>query len=277
VVEILKTLAGGENELRRRPITQHSLEPISPLRYGTGLDAMFEFAAAGLPIIVGALVQTMISGPATLAGTAAQCIAENLAGLVIIQRIQPGTPISLAAAAHATNPRSITPLYGSPEQGLLSAAITQVIKSYDFPAYANSGYGDAKIPDAQSGLEKGMTLLLGAMAGADSFGHAGVAGTVGGSLVQLVVDDEMIAYLRRVMRGFSVSQDTLAFDVIKSVGIGGTFAAEEHTVEHLRREYWEPRLFEWDSYEKWIEKGRIDLRFYLLQGLHTGLESQRRY
>ncbi len=256
IVEMLQTVAGGPERLRRYPMTHHSLEPISPLRFGTGLDAVFEFASAGLPIIVGPLVQTMLSGPATLAGTAALCMAENLAGLVIIQRIHPGTPVSLGAAAHATNPRTLSTVYGSPEQGLLAASLTQVIKSYGLPAYANAGYGDSKVPDAQAGLEKGMTLLLSALAGADSFAHAGVAGTIGASLVQMVVDDEMMGYLRRIMRGFQVSPETLAFDVIQQVGIGGTFSSEEHTLNHLRQEYWEPHLFDWDRYDTWIAKGR---------------------
>ena len=86
IVEILRTLAGGAEELRRTPMMQHSLEPISPLRYGDKeLDAALEFANAGLRIISGPSVQAMGTGPVTLAGTVAQTIAENLAGLVIVQ------------------------------------------------------------------------------------------------------------------------------------------------------------------------------------------------
>ena len=256
IIEILKAVAGGEKALREKPITQQSLEPISPLRYGTGLDLVDEFAGAGQPIIIGPMVQSMLSGPATLAGTAALCIAENLVGLVIIQSLYPGTSVSLAAASHVTNPRSLMTVYGSPEQGLLCAAVTQVIKSYGLPAYSNSGYGDSKVPDAQAGLEKGMTLLLGALAGGDSFGHTGVAGTVGASLIQLVIDDEMIGYLQRMMQGFHISPETLAYDVIASVGIGGSFASEEHTLRHMRQEYWEPQLFDWNPYEQWIIEGK---------------------
>jgi trimethylamine--corrinoid protein Co-methyltransferase len=255
IVEILKVVAGGAEQLRRTPITEHSLEPISPLRFATGLEATLEFTVAGLPIVIGPIVQAMATGPATLAGTIAQTIAEGLAGLVIIQCIRPGHPLALAAACHHADPRTMNIVYGSPEQGLLMAATTQVIKSFGLPVFANAGYTDAKVPDAQAGLEKGMTLLMAALAGADSFAPMGVSGTVGASLLQLVIDDEMIGHLRRTMRGFEVTPETLAFEVIKGVGIGGNFLTEEHTLRHLRDEFWVPALSDRETHTTWTAKG----------------------
>jgi trimethylamine--corrinoid protein Co-methyltransferase len=255
IVEILKLVAGGAEQLQRRPITEHSLEPISPLRFATGLEATLEFTAAGLPIVVGPIVQALTTGPATLAGTVAQTIAEGLAGLVIIQCIRPGNPLALAAACHHADPRTMNIVYGSPEQGLLMAATTQVIKSFGLPAFANAGYCDAKVPDAQAGLEKGMTLLMAALAGADSFACMGIAGTLGASLLQLVIDDEMIGHVRRTKRGFAVTPETLAFEVIKCVGIGGNFLTEEHTLRHLRDEFWVPALSDRETHVTWTANG----------------------
>jgi trimethylamine---corrinoid protein Co-methyltransferase len=147
-------------------------------------------------------------------------------------------------------------LYGSPEQGLLMAATTQVIKSLGLPAIANAGYTDAKVPDAQAGMEKGMTALMAALAGADSFAPMGVTGTIGASLPQLIIDDEMIGYLRRTVLGFEVTPETLAFDVVQRIGPGGNFLTDEHTLRHARREFWIPRLSDRDNYVIWQTKGR---------------------
>ena len=255
MIEIMRVVAGGSEQLRRYPVMHHSLEAISPLRYSTGLEAIFEFAQAGLPIIIGPMPQAMLTGPATLAGTVAQCVAENLAGLVIVQCVQPGAPVALAASAHPVDPRTINIVYGSPEQGLLAAAITQVIKSFNLPCYANAGYCDSKVPDAQALMEKSMPLLLAAMAGADSFAHLGVAGTMGASLLQLVIDDELVGYLRRVMRGFAIDTDTLAFEAIQRVGIGGEFMSDEHTAKHWRNEYWIPNMTDRETHEVWRTNG----------------------
>ena len=255
IVEILKVVAGGVEELRRNPLTEHSLEPISPLRLGTGLGATLEFARAGLPIMIGPIVQAMATGPVTLAGTVAQTIAEGLGCLVIVQRVQSGHPLCLAAACHIMDPKTMNTVYGGPEQGLLMAATTQVIKSLGLPATANAGYTDSKTPDAQAGLEKGMTLLMAALAGADSYAPMGVAGTLGASLLQLVIDDEMIGYARRTMRGVSLSPEALAYEVVQRVGIGGNFLSDEHTVRHLREEFWMPRLFDRLTHTQWTEAG----------------------
>jgi trimethylamine--corrinoid protein Co-methyltransferase len=107
--------------------------------------------------------------------------------------------------------------------------------------YINVGLSDSKRVDAQSGLERGMTLLMGTLAGADTFGHMGILGAdQAGSLEQLIVDSEMAAYVKRVRRGFSVDEETLALDVIRKVGIGGNFLGEAHTRDHFLRELWLP-------------------------------------
>jgi trimethylamine---corrinoid protein Co-methyltransferase len=147
-------------------------------------------------------------------------------------------------------------LYGSPEQGLLMAATTQVIKSLGLPAIANAGYTDAKVPDAQAGMEKGMTALMAALAGADSFVPMGVTGTIGASLPQLIIDDEMIGYLRRTRQGFEVTPETLVFEVVRRIGPGGNFLTDEHTLRHARREFWISRLSDRDNYVTWQAKGR---------------------
>ncbi len=275
MVEILKATAGGSDNLRRYPMTEHSLEPISPLRVGTGLGAMLEFTQAGLPIMIGPIVQAMATGPVTLAGTVAQTIAEGLACLVIVQCARPGHPVCLAAACHIMDPKTMHTVYGGPEQGLLMAATTQVIKSLGLPATANAGYGDSKVPDVQAGLEKGMTLLMGALAGADSFAQLGVAGTLGASLLQLVVDDDMVGYVRRLMSGMAINDETLAFDVIRRVGIGGDFLSDEHTVRHLRQEFWIPALFDRQPYTQWLAAGGTTMLERAREKLNIILEAHQ--
>lgn len=49
----------------------------------------------------------------------------------------------------------------------MAAAVTQVARYYDLPIYVKVGFSDSKCLDAQSGIERGMAFLMGAMAGAD--------------------------------------------------------------------------------------------------------------
>jgi trimethylamine--corrinoid protein Co-methyltransferase len=240
ILELYRTVAGGEAALRECPMVESLLEPISPLQLPeTGLEIVAEFARAGQPICVGPMAMSSGTAPATLAGTLAQENAEILAGIVITQCLVPGTPVTYGGIPHIMDPRTSICSFGSPEQGLMAAAMVQIARSYGFPVYINVGLTDAKVPDAQAGMEKGCSMLLGAQAGADTFGHCGICGTDhAGSLLWLFVDNELGHYIKRILRGFDVTKETLAGDVIHAVGPGGNFLAEAHTVAHFREELW---------------------------------------
>jgi len=224
VLEIYRTIAGGEDALRAQPMIETFMEPISPLQLPKdGLDIIIEFVRAGQPVSIGPMAMTSGTAPATLAGTLAQENAEILAGVVITQLLEPGTAIMYGGIPHIMDPRTSICSFGSPEQALMAVAMVQIASFYGFPVYINVGLTDAKILDAQAGVEKGNTMLLGALAGADMFGHCGICGTDhGGSLSWLAMDNEY----------------TLATNVVNAVGPTGNFLAEEHTVKHFRQELW---------------------------------------
>jgi trimethylamine--corrinoid protein Co-methyltransferase len=257
ILEMVKLLVGGEEELRTNPILEFGFEPVSPLQLsGNALETAIEFAKAGIPITLGPMPQAMATGPVTLIGSVAQGNAEALGTLVILQTIAPGTPVIYYSAPHIMDPKTAGLVFSSPEQGLMGVAVTQIGKFYGLPVGINVGLTDAKIPDAQSGLEKGTTMILGAMAGADIFGAMGIAGMDQGfSLPQLIIDDEIIGFVKRIMRGIRVDEEALAYDVVERVGIGGTFLTDDHTLAHWREEFWIPQLCDRVLWESWMETG----------------------
>jgi len=262
VLEIYALLAGGREAMRQTPMTDTFLEPISPLQLPeTGLDVMLEFLEYGQPVSIGPMSMVAGTGPATLAGNLAQENAEILGGIVTVQMLAPGTPVVYGGIPHILDPRTSICSFGSPEQGLMAVAMAQIGKSYGLPVYVNVNLTDAKTLDAQAGMEKIGSLLLGMLAGADLMGHAGILGTDhGGSLSWLVADHEAVAFARRILRGFDVNEDTLAYPVIAGVGPGGNYLSLEHTVRNFRKELWIPgRLWERDSYDAWTERGSLTM------------------
>lgn len=257
ILRIYEAVTGGREAHRQRPMIAAFVEPISPLRFPeTGLDILVTCARYGLPIGFGPMVQAGATGPATLAGTLALENAEILAGIVLAQTFGPGVPVCYGGIPHIMDMRSSQISFGSPEQGLMAVAMTQMAHHYGLPVYINVGLSDSKRVDIQSGLERGMTLLMGALAGADTFGHMGILGAdQAGSLEQLIADNEMAAYVKRVLRGFSVDEDTLALDVIRQVGIGGNFLGESHTYDHFRQELWFPTAFDRRRWDEWWADG----------------------
>jgi trimethylamine--corrinoid protein Co-methyltransferase len=278
ILEIYRIVAGGDAALRAHPRVEAFLEPISPLQLPKdGLDIVRQFVLAGQPVSIGPMAMTAGTAPGTLAGTLAQENAEILAGVVITQLLAPGTPITYGGIPHVMDPRTGICSFGSPEQGLMAVAMTQIARSYGFPVYVNVGLTDAKLPDAQAGAEKASTLLMGALAGADMFGHCGICGTDhAGSLLWLAFDDEVMSYVRRIARGFAVDTEHLATDVVNTVSPAGNFLAEEHTVRHFRDAIWLPSpAWTRQAYEPWQSEGATSFADRLRARVDEILRSHR--
>src|SRR3989304_196686 len=195
------------------------------------------------------MAQTGMSAPMTVAGTLAQENAEILAGVCITQWIRPGMPVCYGGIPHAFDMRTTQLIFSGPEQAVFGVAMTQMGKFYGLPVYINVGLTDAKRPDAQAGLEAGVTLAFGAAAGADIFGHMGSCG--GGQatpLDMLVLQAEVISYVESTMGVVEFNDEALGLDVIGEVGPGGNYIDTEHTVEHFRKELWFPKILDRDYF-----------------------------
>ena len=67
--------------------------------------------------------------------------------------------------------------------------------------------------------------------------------------------NEIISYVKRVIRGFDISRDRIGMDVIRQVGPGGNFLAEEQTARLHRQEHWRPEFLNRSDPDTWIERG----------------------
>lgn len=259
--EIMIAMRGDERRASEYPLCYPFLEPISPLKFPFhGVDLLFETARLNLPVPIGPMAQMGMSAPCTVAGTIAQENAEILAGICITQLIRPGMPVCYGGICHAFDMRTTQLIFSGPEQAIFGVAMTQMGKHYGLPVYINVGLTDAKRPDAQAGIESGITLMLGAAAGADVFGHMGISGVdQASSLEMLVMQDEVIRFVESVLRELDFSDDALGFAEIKEVGPGGKFIDRMHTVEYFRQELWFPHLLDREYYELWLENGATSM------------------
>jgi len=246
-------------ECGKKPLSMGFFEPISPLRFSKhSLPILKLFAEHRIPVCFGPMVMASATGPATLAGTLALENAEILAGVIITEVLGPGTPILYGGIPHILDQRTGNISFGSPEQGLMAIAMVQIGQYYGFPVHVNVGLTDSKNVDFQSGAEKAATMVLGALAGAELSGHQGIIGAdIGGSLEQLLVDNEVAGYVKRLLKGFRVEEETIALHVIREVGVGGNFLTHRHTMKHIRSEFWFPKVFDRLSWDGWKAKGSL--------------------
>jgi len=255
--EILIALRGDETRAAEYPLCYPFLEPISPLRFPfNGIDLLYETSRLNLPVPIGPMAQMGLSAPCSIGGTLAVENAEILAGVCITQMVRPGMPVCYGGICHAFDMRSTQMIFCGPEQAIFGVAMTQMGKHYGLPVYINVGLTDSKRPDAQAGLEAGVTLALGAAAGADIFGHMGICGVdQATSLDILALQNEIIGYVESTLRGLDLSDEALGRNVIEEVGPGGNFIDTVHTAKHFRKELWFPKLLDREYYQAWLDAG----------------------
>lgn len=243
-LEIAAVLAGGQEELRKRPTVAGYCDPVGPLVHDRAMtETLIEYAALGQPVFIVSADLAGASAPATLAGTLVQQGAELLSGLLIAHLVNPRAPVILGSVSGAMDMRSAAAAFGGPELGLLSAATVQLCHRYGLPC-STGGQSDAKVHDAQASLEKASTLFASMLAGADfvDLYFGSFEGFNATSPEQVVIDEDIAALVLRYARGIEVSEETLAMDVIREVGAGGSYLTGRRTLGHARNA-WKSEMF----------------------------------
>lgn len=262
-LQIAAELAGGKEKLRERPLLSIITNVISPLKIDSDVgDILLDCAEYGIPVVCSTAPIAGVTAPVTLEGSLVQQNAESLFGVVVTQLAHPGTPYLYGASLATTNFRNMNFLFAGVEMGMMNACAAQMARWYKLPIYASAGPSDAKIGDCQAGAEKAMNILQVAMAGGHYLHLA--AGLLDGGLTtsfeQLVIDNDILGMVKRVLRGYTFDDDHLAAEVIEEVGPGGNYLGEMHTFEHMRTEFFTPATFSLDSYASWDQAGRPECR-----------------
>ena len=193
-----------------------------PLRWtNLALDIFYRSAGHGLPATINGEPMAGVSGPVTLAGSCAVGTAEILAGIVVNQLLEPGRPLVFnLGLAHTFDMRTSIAVTGGPENHLYAWAAAEMGRFYRIPS-ASWVSTESVCPDAQAGLEKMAGFLSHLQSGVSSIWSVGqLESELTFSPAQAVIDNEMIGYARRYLRGIDTSDESLALSAIREVGIG---------------------------------------------------------
>jgi trimethylamine--corrinoid protein Co-methyltransferase len=255
-IEIAAAIAGGREQLKRKPIISAVQCPIAPLRFDKGLtDAVIEFAKAGIPVVSLSMPLTGLTGPVTIAGSLVVNNAEVLGNLVVSEFAAPSAPLIYGGSPGSIDFKTGAYVEG-PENALLNAALTQLARYYDLPCEISGGSSSSKIPDAQAAYDGALSLLATILTGPDLLcGLGGLEAANTMSPEMLIIGSEITEEALRIARGIQVDDYTLAVDVIRKVGPGGNFLAEKHTLDYLSKEHLVPRISNRESYETWRRNG----------------------
>jgi trimethylamine--corrinoid protein Co-methyltransferase len=136
VIDMAALVAGGRDELRRRPLIYLCGCPVSPLMLPMGCtNFVIAAARAGLPALVISMAMAGGSSPATLAGTLVTHNSEVLACLVLAELTERGAPFIYGSSTTALDLRFAAAAVGSPECAMINAAVARLAKRYRLPSF----------------------------------------------------------------------------------------------------------------------------------------------
>jgi trimethylamine---corrinoid protein Co-methyltransferase len=256
--EMACEVLGGAAEFARAPLFVIYIEPSSPLTHSLeAVDKILYAAEMGIPAIYTPCIMAGGTGPITMAGTMVQALAEYLVGVVLAQLCRKGAAVIMGGVNSSMDMATSILAYGAPELALISAAMTDVAKWLRVPMFSTAGCSDAKTLDQQAAIEAAMSITLAGLSGANLIHDVGyLESGLLGSYDMLVMSDEAIGMAKRILRGVTVTPQTLAVDVIQRVGPGGHYLTQEHTRRHFREEIWIPSLMDRQMRRAWEMAGK---------------------
>ena len=251
-------VAGGRQALIDRPFVMAYPEPASPLFHvPQAAEKLLYSAEFGMPVIYTPCPMSGGTAPVTMASLLAIVNAECLSGLVMAQLKNKGIPFVIGGVPTIMDMARGTISYGAPEMSLALSGYADIAHHYRLPTWGTAGCSDSKLPDEQAAIESTFSCLMNGLAGINMVHDPGFINSgLMGSLEMLVMTNEIIGMVRRMLKGIPVNEETLATDVIQQVGPAGHFLTQDHTVKHFRREHWFPNLMDRTPYEQWAKEGR---------------------
>ncbi len=256
IVEAAAAVAGGMESLRQYPTLLLYSEPSTPLQHSrTALEKLLYMAETSMPIVYSPAPMMGGTAPVTTAGGLVIGTAEALSGLVIHQLKRTGAPFVFGSGLHHLDMRTSISVYGAPEFQLARLAVADLGRYFGLPTWGYAGHSDSCAFDGQAATDSHFSVLIALQSGTNLVHDVGyLEAGLSCSPEMMVYTSEMIGMLRKFCEGFAINSETLAETVIDSVGPGGNFMIEDHTLQRFR-DYWDPALFSRQRFEDWRQDG----------------------
>lgn len=260
LLEMASAVVGDADARGARRLSLY-LSPVSPMQLGGEVsEGLVSAAKEGIVCQILPAPTAGTTAPVPLAAALAQQHAEVLAGVVLVQAVNPGTPCVYGPRLQASDPRTGTAIWGAPVLGLCAAGGTLLAR---LRGLASDCYGlatDAKVVDAQNGYECALNGLLGAIARPRYLSGVGSLNAVAAiSFEQMEVDEEILGYLFWILEGRPWDAEALDVDALVEGALKGNFLGVRQTRKFLRREACPTALSYHGGLQEWIASGRTNV------------------
>ena len=263
----LARIAFGDNFIdpltgKPRTVMINLINANSPLTFDdTMLGAAKVYARANQATLITPFILSGAMSPVTVAGTAAQTLAEALAGMTLVQLVNPGAPVVMGSFASSMSMQSGAPTFGTPEPALVLYVMAALARRLGVPFRSGGGLCGSKIPDAQAASESANTLIPTCLGGVNFVLHT--AGWLEGGLAmgyeKFILDVDQAGMMHTLLAGVDLSDNGQALDALREVGPGKHFLGCAHTQANFETAFYRSPITDNNSYEQWLAEGSLDM------------------
>ena len=262
IAELFKVYGNGADALAENPIGMVGISPESPLFLPKEItDTMRYIIGAGIPTSVLSAPMGGLTSPLSVAGTCAQAHAEILGFACVAYLINPRCVLFYGSRTFFANMKNAQSILGLPETGISSALCTQLANHIGFMTDVYGMTTTSCAMDEQTAYEKMLNGILPGMTRASIItGFGCLASNMACSLGQLVLDNEMMAIIRKAQRAMEYTPEEMGLEALETViEEGETFLVQDHTLDHLYDEVFQPEIGFDSVWADWAKRGEISL------------------
>ena len=251
----------GKEFVRQNTVMTSLINASSPMAWdATMLGAAETYARSNQATMISPFILAGAMAPVTVAGVAAQTLAEALAGMTFVQLVNPGAPVVFGSFASSMSMQTGAPTFGTPEPALVLYTVAALARRLGVPFRSGGNLCASKIPDAQGAAESMATFLPSLLAGVNFMLHS--AGWLEGGLAmgyeKFIIDADQCNLVATFVSGVDLSENGQAMDAIREVGPGQHFLGTAHTLANFETAFARSEVANNDSFEQWAEDGSLD-------------------
>ncbi len=237
------------------------VDGLDPMAYsGESCQALIRQAEAGQATIIHSGGIWGVTSPVSVIGTLATSNAINLAGIVLAQLVNPGTPVVYGMGGSPMNFRNGEYTNASVYDIRSTAIAPKMAGFYNIPCRTHTSLTDSYSVDYQAGMESGSMVLSAAYGGSNIGMHA--CGTLGAmtsmNFAKFMLDEQACLTAKRAIEQVWMDEEAWYTELVREMGHKANYMMHPETAKHCRS-FFTPAIFAKENHAKWQQRDDRDI------------------
>lgn len=249
------------DDLEGKTVMLGLVDGLDPLAYSEeSCQALIRQSEAGQAVLIHSGGIWGVTSPVSVIGTLATSNAVNLAGIVLTQLVNLGTPVVYGMGGSPMNFRNGEYTNASVYDIRSTAIAPKVAGFYNIPCRTHTSLTDSYSVDYQAGMESGAMVLSAAYGGSNIGMHS--CGTLGAmtsmNFAKFMLDEQACLTAKRAIEQVRMEEEAWYTELVTEMGHKANYMMHPETARHCRS-FFTPDIFTKENHAKWLKRDDRDI------------------